>query len=77
MTELRVDVFSLFPSLVDDFCAESLLGRARRDGLLDLRCHDIREQTGDVHRTVDDAPFGGGAGMVMRARPSFDAVEAV
>ena len=74
MTGLRIDVFSLFPWLVDDFCAESLLGKARRDGLLDLRCHDIREQTSDVHRTVDDAPFGGGAGMVMRAQPVFDAV---
>ncbi|HSM65719.1 MAG TPA: tRNA (guanosine(37)-N1)-methyltransferase TrmD, partial [Ilumatobacteraceae bacterium] len=77
MSALRIDVFSLFPGLVDDFCAESLLGKARRDGLLDLRCHDIREQTTDVHRTVDDAPFGGGAGMVMRAQPVFEAVEAV
>jgi tRNA (guanine37-N1)-methyltransferase len=73
---LRIDVFSLFPQLVDDFCAESLLGKARTAGLLDLRCHDIREQTSDVHRTVDDAPFGGGAGMVMRAQPIFEAVEA-
>ena len=74
---LRIDVFSLFPGLVDQFCAESLLGKARGQGLLDLRCHDIREQATDVHRTVDDAPFGGGAGMVMRAQPIFDAVEAV
>ena len=77
MSALRIDVFSLFPSLVDDFCAESLLGKARGTGLLDLRCHDIREQTTDVHRTVDDSPFGGGAGMVMRAQPIFEAVEAV
>lgn len=74
---LRIDVFALFPALVDDFCAGSLLGKARRQGLLDLRCHDIRDQTTDVHRTVDDAPFGGGAGMVMRARPVFESVEAV
>ena len=72
---LRIDVFSLFPGLVDDFCRESLLGRARDHGLLDLRCHDIRDHTTDVHRTVDDAPFGGGAGMVMRAQPVFEAVE--
>lgn len=77
MTGLRIDVFSLFPSLVDAFCAESLLGKARRQGLLDLRFHDIREQTTDVHRTVDDAPFGGGAGMVMRAQPVFESVESV
>jgi tRNA (guanine37-N1)-methyltransferase len=77
MSALRIDVFSIFPRLVDDFCAESLLGKARRDGLLDLRCHDLREQTTDVHRTIDDAPFGGGAGMVMRCQPIFDSVDAV
>lgn len=73
---MRIDVFSLFPGLVDGFCSESLLGKARTSGLLDLRCHDIRDQTSDVHRTVDDAPFGGGAGMVMKPAPIFDAVEA-
>lgn len=73
---LQIDVFALFPDLVDRFCSESLLGKARRGGLLDLRLHDIRDQTTDVHRTVDDAPFGGGAGMVMRAQPIFDSVEA-
>ena len=74
---LRIDVFSIFPSLVDDFCAESLLGRARAHELLDLRCHDLREHTTDRHRTVDDAPFGGGAGMVMRPEPIFASVESV
>ena len=73
---MRIDVFALFPDLVDAFCNESLLGKARGSGLLDLRCHDIREHTTDVHRTVDDAPFGGGAGMVMKPEPIFDAVEA-
>ncbi|MEZ5219645.1 MAG: tRNA (guanosine(37)-N1)-methyltransferase TrmD [Ilumatobacteraceae bacterium] len=73
---MRIDVFTIFPALVDGFCAESLLGKARLNGLLDLRCHDLREHTADVHRTVDDAPFGGGAGMVMRAQPIFDSVEA-
>jgi len=73
---VRIDVFSLFPGLVDTFCAESLLGKARAGGLLDLRCHDIRDHTSDVHRTVDDAPFGGSAGMVMKPEPIFAAVEA-
>jgi tRNA (guanine37-N1)-methyltransferase len=73
---LRIDVFSIFPRLVDDFCAESLLGKARQNALLDLRCHDLREHTTDVHRTVDDAPFGGGAGMVMKPEPIFASVEA-
>jgi tRNA (guanine37-N1)-methyltransferase len=74
---MRVDVFTLFPDLVDRFCAESLLGKARQRGLVDLRCHDLREHTTDVHRTVDDSPFGGGAGMLLRPEPIFAAVEAV
>ena len=73
---LRIDVFTLFPVMVDGFCSESLLGRARTAGLIDLRCHDPREHTHDVHRTVDDAPFGGGAGMLMRAEPIIDCIEA-
>lgn len=73
---MRIDVFTIFPGLVDTFCSESLLGKARSTGLLDLRLHDPREQTSDVHRTVDDAPFGGGAGMVMKPEPLFAAVEA-
>jgi len=73
---MRVDVFTIFPGVVDAFCAESLLGKARTTGLLDLRTHDLREHTTDVHRTVDDAPFGGGAGMLMRPQPIFEAVEA-
>src|SRR3954447_22067533 len=62
--------------MVDAFCAESLLGKARSTGLLDLRTHDLREHTTDVHRSVDDAPFGGGAGMVLRPQPVFESVEA-
>lgn len=73
---LRIDVFSIFPQLVDDFCAESLLGKARTNGLLDLRCHDLRDHTIDKHRTVDDSPFGGGAGMVMRPEPIVASIEA-
>ncbi|MFM2181388.1 MAG: tRNA ((1)-)-methyltransferase [Actinomycetota bacterium] len=76
MPAMRIDVFTLFPSLVDGFCSESLLGRARTERLLDLRVHDIREHTTDVHRTVDDSPFGGGAGMVMRPEPIFASVRA-
>ena len=73
---MRIDVFTLFPELVDGFTAGSIMGRARRDGLLDLRLHDPRDHTSDNHRTVDDTPFGGGAGMVMKPEPIFDAVEA-
>ena len=74
---MRVDVFTIFPGIVNGFCSESLLGKSRENGLLDLRCHDVREHTSDVHRTVDDAPFGGGAGMVMRPEPIFACVEQV
>jgi tRNA (guanine37-N1)-methyltransferase len=73
---MRIDVFTIFPALVDGFCSESLLGKARASGLVELRCHDLREHTTNVHRTVDDAPYGGGAGMVMRAEPIFASVEA-
>lgn len=73
---MRIDVFTIFPGMVSDFAAQSLLGRAQRSELLDLRVHDLREHTTDVHRTVDDAPFGGGAGMVLRPEPIFASVEA-
>jgi tRNA (guanine37-N1)-methyltransferase len=73
---LRIDVFTIFPAMVDDFAGLSLLGRARAAGLLDVRVHDLRERTTDVHRTVDDTPFGGGAGMVLKPEPIFAAVEA-
>ncbi len=73
---MRVDVFTIFPAAVEDFCSASLLGKSRQTGVLDLRCHDIRAHTTDVHRTVDDAPFGGGAGMLMKPEPIFSAVEA-
>ena len=73
---MRVDVFTLFPGFFDGPLAASLLGRARERGLLDVRLHDPREWTTDRHRTVDDTPFGGGAGMVMMPEPLFAAVEA-
>lgn len=72
---MRIDVITLFPALVDGFCSETMVGRARRAGLVELRLHDPRDATTDVHRSVDDAPFGGGAGMVMNAAPLFDIVE--
>jgi tRNA (guanine37-N1)-methyltransferase len=73
---VRIDVFSIFPEVVDTFCRASLLGKARSAGLFDLRTHDLREHARDPHRTVDDAPFGGGAGMLIRPEPVFASVEA-
>ena len=74
---LRIDVFSIFPEMVDHIADQSVIGRGRRDGHLDIRVHDLRQTTTDVHQTVDDAPFGGGAGMVMKPEPLFGAVEVV
>ncbi|HVF33589.1 MAG TPA: tRNA (guanosine(37)-N1)-methyltransferase TrmD [Acidimicrobiales bacterium] len=75
-TVMRIDVFTIFPGMLEAFFAESLLGRARAKGLLDVRTHDLRAHTTDVHRTVDDEPFGGGAGMVLTPEPVFAAAEA-
>ena len=62
---MRIDVVSIFPEYLSPL-ELSLVGKARTSGLLDLRVHDLRDWTTDRHRTVDDTPFGGGAGMVMR-----------
>lgn len=73
---LRVDVFTIFPELITDYASHSLLGRARENGLVDLRVRDLRDGAHDAHRSVDDAPFGGGAGMVLMAEPVFAVVDA-
>ena len=75
MAGVRIDVFTIFPAMVEGFAAHSLLGRAQESGVLDLRVHDVRATATDPHRSVDDAPFGGGAGMVLMAEPVFAAVE--
>ncbi len=72
---LHVDVLTIFPEVVDSYCETSILGRARRQGVIDIRTHDLRIATRDPHRSVDDAPFGGGAGMVLAPEPVFAAVE--
>ena len=74
---LRIDVFTLFPEVIDHYADASILGRARARGQLDLRTHDVRDAATDPHRSVDDAPFGGGAGMVLGPEPVFGAVEQV
>ena len=74
---MRIDLFTIFPTLVEPWFDASLIGRARRSGLLDLRTHDLRDGADNPHRSVDDRPFGGGPGMVLAARPVFAAVEAV
>jgi len=76
MPRVRIDVFTIFPDLVDGFCWFGLLGKARLAGAVDLRVHDLRSLTTDPHRSVDDSPYGGGAGMILRPEPAFEVVEA-
>ncbi len=76
MRGMRIDIYSVFPGYLDGALSASLLGKARASGLLDVRIHDPRDWSTDAHRSVDDAPFGGGAGMVMTPEPLFAAVEA-
>ncbi len=73
----RIDIFTIFPDLVEAMASASVIGRSRSAGTLDVRVHDLRMAATDRHRSTDDAPFGGGAGMVMMPQPIFDAVEAV
>ena len=72
---MRIDVITILPELVEGFVSAGVIGRARDAGTLDIRLHDPRDTTTDVHRTVDDSPFGGGAGMVLKPEPIFDVVE--
>jgi tRNA (guanine37-N1)-methyltransferase len=74
---MLIDVFTIFPALIEGPLATSLLGRAVTNGTLDLRVHDLREFATDQHRSVDDEPFGGGPGMILKPEPVFAAVEAL
>lgn len=73
----EVDVFTLFPEYLDGPSSLALLGKAQNTNLVSIKSHDIRNYTNDVHKSVDDSPFGGGAGMVMAPEPIFLAVEDV
>jgi tRNA (guanine37-N1)-methyltransferase len=73
---VRIDIVTIFPEFFSVLDV-SLLGRARQDGLLDLHVHDLRDWTTDRHRTIDDTPYGGGAGMVMKPEPWALALESV
>ncbi|MGO8609026.1 tRNA (guanosine(37)-N1)-methyltransferase TrmD, partial [Rhizobium johnstonii] len=73
---MRIDVVTIFPTFFD-ILDVSLLGKARGAGLLDVRIHDLRAHTHDRHRTVDDSPYGGGAGMVMKPEPWGDALDEI
>ena len=74
-TAMKIDVLTLFPAMFAGPLDESIIKRARAEGLLDLAIHNLRDFTHDRHRTVDDKPFGGGPGMLLKPEPIFEAVE--
>ena len=74
---MRIDVMTLFPEFVDYVLAESIIGRARKSGALDVRVHNIRDYSEDKNRRVDDTPYGGGKGMLMAAPPIYNCFSAI
>lgn len=68
---MRIDVATLFPDMCETVLSESIIGRARKAGKIEVHCHQIRDYTTDKHRRVDDTPYGGGMGMVMQADPIY------
>ena len=74
---MKFDIVTIFPRMVEAGLSEGVVARAREGGVLDIVVHDLRDFTTDRHRSVDDVPYGGGPGMVMKAEPIFRAVEAI
>ena len=74
---IRFDIITIFPKIFDSYLKESLIQRAQRKGLIKIGVHGLRKWTKDRHKTVDDRPFGGGIGMVMKVEPIFKAVKAL
>lgn len=74
---MRIDILTLFPQMCENVLKESIIGRARERGLIEINCRDIREYTADKHRRVDDTPYGGGMGMVMQTQPIYDCFKAL
>ncbi|OGN02202.1 MAG: tRNA (guanosine(37)-N1)-methyltransferase TrmD [Candidatus Yanofskybacteria bacterium RIFCSPHIGHO2_01_FULL_43_42] len=74
---MKIDIITIFPNLFDGFLKESLLARAQKKKILKINTHNLRKWTKDRHKTVDDRPYGGGAGMVLKIQPIYDAVESL
>jgi tRNA (guanine37-N1)-methyltransferase len=74
---MKIDVLTLFPAMFAGPLDESIIKRARQRGILDLKIHDLRDWTHDLRRTVDDRPFGGGPGMLLKPEPLFEAIESL
>ena len=76
-SKIEIDVMTLFPEVCEEYFSSSIIGRARKKGVLDIHCHQIRDFAYDKHKRVDDTPYGGGKGMVMMAEPIFECFEHV
>ena len=74
---MRFDIMTLFPDMVSGVLSESIIGRAQAAGLIEARCHNIRDFSRDKHRKTDDTPYGGGVGMVMSCQPIYDCYKSV
>ena len=74
---MKFDVMTLFPELVNTVLSESIIGRAQKAGIIEVKCHNIRDFTLDKHRKTDDTPYGGGVGMVMTCQPIYDCYKSV
>lgn len=74
---MRIDILTLFPEMCNAYLNESIIGRARKAGKVEIECTDIREYTKDKHRRVDDTPYGGGMGMIMQVDPVYDCYNAL
>ncbi|MDE5792229.1 MAG: tRNA (guanosine(37)-N1)-methyltransferase TrmD [Oscillospiraceae bacterium] len=74
---MRIDIATLFPEMCEAVLSESIIGRARKSGAIEIYCHNIRDYTTDKHRRADDTPYGGGMGMVMKAEPIYRCWQAV
>ncbi len=69
---MRIDILTLFPQMCEAVLDESIIGRARRNGHVEINCRQIRDYSADIHNRVDDAPYGGGKGMIMQVQPIYD-----
>ncbi|MCX6741431.1 MAG: tRNA (guanosine(37)-N1)-methyltransferase TrmD [Candidatus Parcubacteria bacterium] len=72
---LKFNIITIFPQIFDSYFAETILARAQKNNLIEIKAHDLRQWTDDNHKSVDDSPYGGGPGMVMMVEPIFKAVE--
>ena len=77
MPILHIDILTIFPEMIEPYLHGSILGRGQKSGVLALRAHQLRQWTHDKHKTVDDRPFGGGPGMVMKVEPFVEALQAL